>query len=403
MKLILLTHQYPGESGEVFIDNEMKVLTDEFDEVIVFSDQSGPLSGNRFFPSHFRHVPIRIGFSIYAILSLILPSALRTMIQELKRLPGSGVKLNGKTLRIALMEMIKAKAVQRELMGFMEKEVTDQDQLRFYSYWHDYMALALAMMKKKDKSLRCVARAHGWDLYAERHPLSYLPFKPFIISHLDLNLSVSNVGKKVLQAMAAGQVEVSRLGTFPMEISKQTNKGFLLCSCSNIIDIKQLHLIPKILASLNLDDITWVHFGDGPLRQQVLDAAQEIAPDLKLDFRGHQPNEVVRKFYARHQVDLFVNVSKTEGVPVSIMEAMSAGIPVLAFDVGGIREIVNDENGILVKNPSDVNEAAMRLKMFIDLSREEREILSQNALSFWKANYQARINYGDFAKKLKSL
>ena len=44
-------------------------------------------------------------------------------------------------------------------------------------------------------------------------------------------------------------------------------------------------------------------------------------------------------------VDLFLTVSANEGIPVSIMEAQSFGIPVIATDVGGISEIVNNVNG----------------------------------------------------------
>ena len=52
-------------------------------------------------------------------------------------------------------------------------------------------------------------------------------------------------------------------------------------------------------------------------------------------------------------VDLFLNVSEYEGVPVSVMEAQSFGIPVIATAVGGTPEIVNEENGFLLpENPS---------------------------------------------------
>ena len=46
--------------------------------------------------------------------------------------------------------------------------------------------------------------------------------------------------------------------------------------------------------------------------------------------------------------DLFVNMSLSEGIPVSIMEAISFGIPIIATNVGGNAEIVNDETGVLI-------------------------------------------------------
>jgi len=44
-----------------------------------------------------------------------------------------------------------------------------------------------------------------------------------------------------------------------------------------------------------------------------------------------------------------MNLSETEGIPVSIMEAQSAGVPILATNLGGTSEIVNNENGFLVE------------------------------------------------------
>ena len=48
-------------------------------------------------------------------------------------------------------------------------------------------------------------------------------------------------------------------------------------------------------------------------------------------------------------MDYFINLSDSEGIPVSIMEAMSVGIPIIARDVGGNREIVTNNNGCLLE------------------------------------------------------
>ncbi|NJK95527.1 MAG: glycosyltransferase [Bacteroidales bacterium] len=47
---------------------------------------------------------------------------------------------------------------------------------------------------------------------------------------------------------------------------------------------------------------------------------------------------------------MFLNTSLSEGVPVSVMEALSFGLPVIATDVGGTGELINDEVGMLI-NP----------------------------------------------------
>ncbi len=62
----------------------------------------------------------------------------------------------------------------------------------------------------------------------------------------------------------------------------------------------------------------------------------------KFIFIGTVQSEDVMNYYTGNTIDLFVNTSSSEGVPFSIMEAFAAGIPVMATNVGGTGEIVDD-------------------------------------------------------------
>ena len=84
--------------------------------------------------------------------------------------------------------------------------------------------------------------------------------------------------------------------------------------------------------------------GDGPLLPRLRELISGIGAKVKLV--GALPREVVLKALSESHV--FVLTSRYEGFPISILEAMSMGLAVIASDVGGIREAVTPECGILI-------------------------------------------------------
>jgi glycosyltransferase involved in cell wall biosynthesis len=85
--------------------------------------------------------------------------------------------------------------------------------------------------------------------------------------------------------------------------------------------------------------------GDGPLRQQAEQLASSCPPHVKVEFLGQRQD--VAEILAR--ANLFVLSTNWEGFPISILEAMRAGLPVVATDVDGVSEAVIDgDNGLLV-------------------------------------------------------
>ncbi len=84
--------------------------------------------------------------------------------------------------------------------------------------------------------------------------------------------------------------------------------------------------------------------GDGELRQELEGLAQEVCPG-KVEFAGVRSSKGVRKYLRR--ADVFVLPSDREGMPLTLLEAMAMGVPVLGSDVEGIREHVRDVGGLV--------------------------------------------------------
>ena len=120
--------------------------------------------------------------------------------------------------------------------------------------------------------------------------------------------------------------------------------------------------------------------GDGPERHKI-----ERLID-KLDLR---PNILVTGYRSdvaemMNCADALVLCSETENAPLTILEGMSRGLPIIATNVGGIPELVQDgENGLLVplKHPEEIAEAALRLnadeKLLTKMSDNARNTVLQ--------------------------
>jgi glycosyltransferase involved in cell wall biosynthesis len=98
---------------------------------------------------------------------------------------------------------------------------------------------------------------------------------------------------------------------------------------------------PALLHALaDLKDLEWQLelIGNGPLREQLEAVTESLGLTSRVTFLGYRRDVPERIAEAQ----LFLLISKWEGFPRSILEAMRAGLPVVASDVGGVQESVVD-------------------------------------------------------------
>nr|WP_242836758.1 glycosyltransferase family 4 protein [Desulfotomaculum nigrificans] len=97
--------------------------------------------------------------------------------------------------------------------------------------------------------------------------------------------------------------------------------------------------------------------GDGPLRQDLEQEAAELGLQNRVTFAGRREN--IAEILAA--IDIFVLPSVTEGLPLTILEAMAAGKPVVATRVGGIPEAIQEGKTGIVVPPKDPEALAVAL------------------------------------------
>lgn len=408
MNLIVLTDYYPISYGEFFIDDELRIIANKFEKITVVVNGQNPAGLKRYIPENIEIIKYELKINVFEKLQII-PSLFTSLVKDEIRQEIRNFKISYYLLffKIMLIELAKAKKIEKLLINIINSKKIDLDNHIFYSYWLDYKALALAILRK-NKNIKCVSRAHGWDIFKERHSFPYLPFKKFTINNLSKTIFISNDGYKYFENIfekLKHKLTVSKLG----KINKRNinlnkiNTKFLICSCSFMRHDKRIDLIIDVLKKINNIEFLWVHFGTGPIESEIKRYAYSKLDNHKFLFKGMVSNHEILDFYESNYVDLFVNLSEAEGIPVSIMEALSAGIPVLATNVGGTNEIVSNDHGFLIEKDFDIDIVAKIMEDFLISSKDNKTKYRKNAYKFWYENFNAEKNYSKFVDILYGL
>lgn len=220
--------------------------------------------------------------------------------------------------------------------------------------------------------------------------------------------SVSDAGADDLRRRFPGQADcivTRRLGIAGLERSSRPSAdGVLrLMSCSALVDVKRPLLLVDTVREVAArhTDVEWHHFGAGPLLDAVRQRCARELADVRVVLHGAVPNEVVLGHYREHPVDVFLNTSESEGVPVSMMEATSAGTPIVALRVGGVGEIVDDAVGRLLA--SDASAVSIAEAVIDVAARFADESVRTQVRETWRQRFSSEVNYTSFAAELADL
>ena len=279
--------------------------------------------------------------------------------------------------------------------------------LLFYTYWRGGSTLALSRLARERAGTAAVTRVHRYELYEDSFDPPFQPWHPAQYHALALTAAVSQDGVDYLAraGVPAERLLLSRLGTeAPAALARGSQDGGVrIVSCSNATAVKRVPSIAHALVAWARRDasrtIHWTHFGAGPELERVRAVLHDAPPNLRATLPGHVPNDVVLAHYAREPVDAFVLLSASEGLPVSIQEAASAGIPIVATDVGGVRELVGGDNGaLLAPNPSATDVIAA-LERVLAGGAGMRSASRRR----WAEGFDAERNHLRFAQRLHAL
>jgi glycosyltransferase involved in cell wall biosynthesis len=412
--LVLLTNHFPYGLYESFLENELPVLANRFTKVIIIC-RDVTSTGERALhgASVHRINPVSSPGEKIATVWLCMTncrSIWRCVKNEMNWLKSRQRKMNSFIFDDLVHTLVKALQTARQVRKIMASEGVHENAI-LYSYWLSSSALALTFISSKRRGIKSISRAHGGDVYEYRNENKYLPFRRTLIHQLDRIFAISDDAAAHLRRQAdeadASKVHVMRLGTKAAgSAPARSGRRFTVVSCAFLIPVKRVHLLIDALQQIDRFDIHWIHIGSGPLADELNAHAKKrlgSKTNITYQFSGSRTNAELMQFYRDTYVDVFVNTSSAEGIPVTIMEAQSFGIPVVAPEVGGVSEIVTERTGRLFHVDASPLIIGQLICEILELAPADAKAMRQAAFQNWNTRYNADRNFSTFVDEIQKL
>lgn len=229
-----------------------------------------------------------------------------------------------------------------------------------------------------------VAHAHGYDISALSADPAWAQRYRTMVPYLDDVVVVSEAMKDRAVALGCSPdvVHVIPCGTVcspqkPDEAGcdpsdKLLAVGRLIGKKGPMFLLETFRIIHRRLASAKLTVV-----GDGPFREPMAQMVQAMGITEKVSLEGFLPNHAVRERLRSASVFLQHSVTAAngdeEGLPVSILEAMAEGVPVVSTRHAGIPEaVIDDHNGYLVEPGDCTQMASHTIRLLLDAPLRRR-------------------------------
>ena len=222
----------------------------------------------------------------------------------------------------------------------------------------------LAAVKARKEGTRVFYTAHGFHFFTGAPAVNWLVYYPverflsrftdvlFTINKEDYSRALKFHAKETVYVPGVG-IDIEKFrNTFVDRNAKRAEIGvpdgvFLILSVGELNKNKNHELIIRALNELNDTRIHYALAGSGELLDYLKGLAASLGVEGQVHFLGYR-TDVARLYKA---ADVLVHPSLREGLPVAVMEALASGLPVIATNIRGSADLIEDGvNGISVEN-----------------------------------------------------
>jgi glycosyltransferase involved in cell wall biosynthesis len=174
------------------------------------------------------------------------------------------------------------------------------------------------------------------------------------------------------------------------------NGTFRVVSVARLIDRKNpLGLLAAFDASRSGDD-QLAFVGDGDLGPQLIERANVLGLSESVAFTGMLPRDDVYRRLV--DSDVYVSTSRGEGLPVSVLEAMACGKPVILSDIAPHREIAGSADFIPLIAPDDIQGFGREIERFRKMPPEERAELGKRCRRLVEEKFSLKSMHNNYGR-----
>ena len=411
--LVLLANAYPFGTWEPYLEPEVARLAECFDlSLYALSVRSDQRRTKRAVPAGVRVVPLPLhSLLFYALVGIVglVNADLRKELLRAWRVPSGRMACLVYTAKIWTRAQWEARQIRRDLLQHGWSKDTAGV---LYSYRMEYQAYLCYLLKRYFTNAQVVIRGHASDLEVEHRPGHYVPFREISFSQTARIVVISQYNLRYLAQrypLFVDKIVVSYLGIEDCSEQKWTPDSRLrLVSVSHLGPTKRVDLMLAAVqqcAQLHPEiTMSWKHYGSGEELQEYRRQATKLGPQVEAVFVGQVDHDDLIRNLSAGETDLFLSTSAREGLPVSMMESMSLGIPVISTPVAGVPEIVSDGvNGWLLDESAIVESLSAALWRYYTSDLHEKSAMRQAARHTWEQRFSAHAAYAHFIQMLDEL
>ena len=406
--LIYITNGYPGDvyTEKVFVELELEALRARFNKIVLVPVENTPRVAG-----YSDQLPdgVCVDWTIadnHTVHSRALKVARgiadQFVFQSLRLMAGEAH--SAAQWRAGLFQALNTALLKRLISRILKLHGFTPDNTVLLSLWFHNAAAATALLAEQE-GWKVAIHAHTSDIYDERMVFRSRRVRKRLLNSIGKVLTISSHGLDYLRNRFpghAGKFILGRLGSMrlyspllPTADKKRKDSTVELISIARLSPEKRLGLIMDVLAkcaAVNPDKrIRWSIIGDGPLAEQLqLKKEALTVTNLEVIFEGMLPNQQIQKRLSEAPPDWLIMLSYSEGIPISMGEAMSYRIPVITTDVGSIGELVDKESALLLPRDLSADEFAARIAPLL-FDNTRRDKMAEAALRQWQTKFDSAI------------